>query len=68
MIPHRTPRLEGAETIVCLGAAREARFGRVSCPQQMSISVPVQSCADCRLLTWSDNDRRRGTECSTEPA
>ena len=67
MIPHRTPRLGGAETIVCLGAAREVRFGQVSCPRQTSISVPVRTCTDCRLLTWSDNDRRRGAECSTEP-
>ena len=67
MTPHRIPPLRTPETIVCLGAAREVRFGQVSCPRQPSISIPARTCTDCRLLTWSDDDRRRGAECSTEP-
>jgi hypothetical protein len=67
MTLHRIPPLRAPETVVCLGVAREVQFGQVRCPRQTSISVSVRTCTDCRLLTWSDNDRRRDTECSTEP-
>jgi hypothetical protein len=66
MTQQRSPHEQHPETIVCLGAAREVRLGHVRCPRRMSISVPVRTCTDCRLLSWSDDDRRRGAECSTE--
>ena len=58
---------EPSETIVCLGAARDVRLGRVSCPLEVATSIPLSACAGCRNLTWFADDRLRGAECSTGP-
>ena len=55
------------DVIVCLGQAREVNDGRIACPRQVTSTIAVGACGECRLLTWCEDDRVRMPECSTEP-
>ena len=44
--------------VVCLGAARDVRGGRVECPLTGSM-VPSKRCDACHHLAWRTEDRSR---------
>lgn len=54
------------EWVVCLGQQRAVVDGRVACPLLAGRRIDVESCADCRMLTWRTDERDRSVPCSTE--
>ena len=60
------PPIAAEEWIVCCGGQRAVEDGRVACPAVGGRSIRVETCVDCRMLSWRTDERERSKRCSTE--
>ncbi|HEX7067558.1 MAG TPA: hypothetical protein VF295_05095 [Candidatus Limnocylindria bacterium] len=60
------PPVAPDEWIVCCGEQRAVTNGQVACPAIGGRSIGVETCAECRMLSWRTDERERSTRCSTE--
>ena len=54
------------EWIVCCGEQRAVEDGRVACPAADDVRIRVETCAECRMLSWRTDERERSGRCSTQ--
>lgn len=67
LTPPSAARDAVTEWIVCNGALRDVRRGRVTCPL-IARRVPLATCLDCHHLAEAWNDRDLDDPCSTGPS
>jgi hypothetical protein len=51
--------------IICEGAQRDVTNGMIACPLRKRLTA-LETCLECRHLTWISDERDRFVSCSIE--